>query len=139
LHSLFRSENMFLSLVLSAAAVHSFAVGSGLLLQHAVVLHWAGFAHFHEAFFPAQGGMFHILMVVPCVLGALWPARMRNMIFFAIPAKALVTVFLVSSVLFVSPVWMVLISGLTHGRFAVFICAASISRRRRTMEVRTWI
>ena len=100
----------------------------GLIIQNDFLLHWSGFAAINEPFFPAQGGVFHILMVVPYVLGAVGADAHRNMIFFAILVKTTAAVFLLSYFFLFQPIWMVLFSGITDAGFALLIVIGLLRR-----------
>lgn len=53
-----------LQALLWLVALHSLAVGVGLLLQPADLLARAGYAPVGEPYFPSQGGVFHVVMAV---------------------------------------------------------------------------
>jgi len=58
---LFRHPDKLLSTVLWLVAVHSITMGLVLITQPAVFMELAGFSPECERFFPAQGGVFHLL------------------------------------------------------------------------------
>ena len=70
-----------------------------------------GFADYSGNFFKIQAGVFHIVMCVAYVWAAHDPVRNRLMILFAISAKMIATLFLLSYALFMDMVWMVVASG----------------------------
>jgi hypothetical protein len=109
---------MVLRWVLLAAAAHSCATGVGLLLQPEWLLVWGGWRSPCEPFFPAQGGVFHVLMA-GLYLHAATSARRRWLLLpFIAVVKVTATVFLTSYVLFVKNIWMVSLSAAVDGLFA---------------------
>jgi hypothetical protein len=116
-----------LSVVLWLMAVHSFLVGTGLILQVPKVMEFFGFYPVHQHFFPAQGGIFHVAMAFGYVLAARDSVRYRGLILFSIFVKALATFFLLSYYVFVDGIMMILISGITDGVFFVILYLSFIS------------
>ena len=109
-----------LRFVLMLAAAHSFATGVGLILQPEVVIHWGGWNRITEPFFPAQGGVFHILMAL-LYLEVARREHYRVVLPFIILVKATATVFLFTYVLTVETVWLAAISGAVDGSFALIL------------------
>lgn len=113
-----QSRTRWLIPVLWGTALHSFLTGVLLLLQPAVLLRWGGFTLPVETFFPAQGGVFHILMAALYAAAAvrrpLWMAASGFIVF----VKASAAVFLLTYYIFVSPIWLVLLSGMVDGGMA---------------------
>jgi hypothetical protein len=116
-----RTYTRWLPIVLWVTALHSFFTGAMLVLQPAALLRWSGFTLPVEAFFPAQGGVFHILMAV--LYGA--AARRRSLRVsvsgFIVFVKGSAAVFLLAYYLFVSPIWLVLLSGIGDGFIAIVL------------------
>ena len=101
-----------LKIFLILVAIHSFSVGLGLILIPLDYFDLFGFYGYSGNFFKIQAGVFHIVMCGAYVSAAQNPVRNRNMIRFAIFAKMMATVFLISYAAFIDMVWMVMASGL---------------------------
>jgi hypothetical protein len=100
-----------LKVFLILVTIHSFCVGLGLILIPIDAYEFFGFYGYHGNFFKIQAGVFHIVMCGAYVWAALDPAGNRIMIRFAIFAKMMATVFLISYAAFIDMVWMVMASG----------------------------
>lgn len=124
---------LHLRIVLWAAALHSFAVGMGLILHPAPVLAFFGYAPLAEPFFPTQGGVFHVLMAVGYAMGAVHPNRFRCLVIFAVIVKTAATVFLLTYWSLVSPLLIVLLSAVGDG---VLAAALWLTYRRWRRSVR---
>lgn len=125
----YRAERvgMILRWVLLAAAAHSCATGVGLLLQPEWLLVWGGWHSPGEPFFPAQGGVFHMLMAGFYLHAATSARRRWTLLPLIAVVKVTATVFLTSYVLFVKDIWMVSLSAAVDGLFAaafVMLCYA---------------
>jgi len=104
--------------ILLLAAIHSFATGVGLIVQPVPILEWAGWGTIEQHFFPAQGGVFHILMALLYML-AYRSVSVRGMLMpFIILVKTVAAVFLLLYYTAVEPIWMVLASAVIDGLFA---------------------
>jgi len=124
----YRSDpKLRLSIVLWLMAGHSFLVGAGLIIQLPKVMELLGFQPCHEHFFPAQGGVFHVVMAVGYALAACDSVRYRCLALFSIFVKAAATLFLLSYFVFVEGILMILISGIGDGVFCVILCLSFIS------------
>ena len=110
-----------LTLVLILTSIHSFCVGIGLFLQLPILMEWFGFGHIAQPFFPAQGGVFHMLMSVAYTLAALKPDKNDDLIKFIIIVKTTATLFLFIYFLFIDHMWMILLSGISDGILAILI------------------
>ena len=115
-----------LSIVLWLMAAHSFLVGAGLIIQVPKVMELFGFLPCHEQFFPAQGGVFHVVMAFGYALAACDSVRYRCLIPFSIFVKAVATLFLLGYFVFVDGILMILISGIGDGVFCVILSLAYI-------------
>jgi hypothetical protein len=104
-----------LRIILWIMAIHSFLVGIGLILQFDVVMKIMGFGMCREKFFPAQGGVFHIVMALGYVLPAKNLEKYQCLALFSILVKALATVFLLTYYIFFEQIWTVLASGIIDG------------------------
>ena len=105
------NSHSLLRVLLWLIAVHSFVAGILLIILGPEQLSLFGF-DIQEKFFSTQGGVFHIVMSVAYVIGAESIEKSNQIIFFAIIAKFIATVFLLSYFFFKNPIWMVLISGI---------------------------
>ncbi len=113
-----------LSLILWMVALHSLAAGLGLILTDPAGLQRFGYALAGERFFPIQGGVFHLVMIVAYVAAALDPTGRRDLVLLSIAAKCIALVFLVSYYFFVSPIVVVLASGIIDGALGLVILLA---------------
>ncbi len=100
-----------LSLLLVLIAIHSFCVGVGLIIRPAELMLLFGFGTCYERFFPTQGGVFHIVMVVGYLMAAYDVDENHSMIIFSILVKIMATVFLFIYFIAVEQIWLVLMSG----------------------------
>ena len=116
-----------LSILLWLMAVHSFLVGTGLIIQVPKLMELFGFHSVHEHFFPAQGGIFHIVMAFGYALAASDSVRFRCLILFFIFVKAVATLFLLFYFVFIDGILAILISGIGDGVFCVILYLSSIS------------
>ena len=101
-----------LKVFLILVTIHSFCVGLGLILIPLEYYDLFGFQAYSGNFFKIQAGVFHIVMCGAYVPAAINPVGNRIMVRYAIFAKMVATVFLVSYACFVDMVWMVLVSGI---------------------------
>ena len=73
-----------LSLLLWAVALHSALVGIGLMAAPPALLERFGFGTVSQRFFPVQGGVFHLVMVMFYVTAARAPERHRDLVRLAV-------------------------------------------------------
>ena len=104
-----------LSTVLWVVAAHSILMGFALITQPSVLMEWSGFKSGYERFFPAQGGVFHLLMAVAYSLGAINSQKYHLLIVFSVMVKAAAMIFLLVYCFAVEFKWIILISGVTDG------------------------
>ncbi len=121
---LIRRPDKLLSTVLWLIAVHSIAIGLLLITQPAVLMELAGFNAKCEQFFPAQGGVFHLLMALAYSMGAANIRKYHYLIVFSIIVKAVATVFLLVYCFTVELKWVILLSGITDAAMGLMIFAA---------------
>ena len=124
-----------LRIVLMLAAVHSFATGVGLILQPALLLEWAGWGTIEQHFFPAQGGVFHILMAGLYVLAIRSDTACSVLIPFIILVKITAAAFLIIYYVAFEAVWMVLASAITDGLFAAVLSYLHMQNPARTRSI----
>ena len=121
---LFQYPEKLLSAVLWLVALHSIAMGLALIAQPTLLMKLSGFSSECERFFPAQGGVFHILMAVAYVMGATDIEKYHYLIVFSIIVKALATLFLIIYCFAVEFKWIVLLSGIGDGVMGLIIFLA---------------
>lgn len=103
----------YLSIFLWLVTIHSFFVGVGLILLPDSFLDFFGYNECTERFFPSQGGVFHIAMAVGYAMAAYNLKRYECLIIFSIVVKFMATIFLFTYFIFVSSIWLVLLSGIS--------------------------
>ncbi len=103
------SPNLLKALLL-LIAIHSIIAGILLILLSPEQLSFFGFDT-QEKFFSTQGGVFHLVMSIAYVMGAFAISKSDQMITFAIIAKFMATIFLLSYFFFKNSIWVVLVSG----------------------------
>lgn len=121
---LFQYPDKLLSTVLWLVALHSIAMGLALIVQPNLLMKLSGFSPECERFFPAQGGVFHILMAVAYVMGATDIEKYHYLIVFSIIVKTLATLFLMVYCFAVEFKWIVLLSGIGDGVMGLIIFLA---------------
>jgi hypothetical protein len=121
---LFQYPDRLLSTVLWLVALHSIAMGLALIVQPALLMKLSGFSSECERFFPAQGGVFHILMAVAYIMGATNIEKYHYLTVFSIIVKALATLFLMVYCFAVEFKWIVLLSGIGDGVMGLMIFLA---------------
>lgn len=104
-----------LSAILWGVAAHSIFMGLALIAQPAFLMEWSGFKSGYERFFPAQGGVFHLLMAAAYSLGAINPQKYHFLIVFSVLVKAAATIFLFVYCFAVEFKWIILVSGVSDG------------------------
>ncbi|HHJ53318.1 MAG TPA: hypothetical protein ENJ89_09010 [Caldithrix abyssi] len=102
-------------------ALHSLAIGLGLIFLPAVYLKYFGFVNGQSGFFQAQGGVFHLVMVAAYWMAARRIDRSSAMVLFSIVAKSMGAVFLLIYFFLVEQAWIVIVSALGDGIMAVLI------------------
>jgi hypothetical protein len=121
---LLKHSDRFLSTVLWLVAVHSIVIGLALITQPVILMEWSGFRSEYESFFPTQGGVFHLLMTVAYVMGAINGQKYHYLIVFSIVVKAVATAFLLIYCFAVEFKWAILIFGLVDGVMGAMIFIA---------------
>ncbi len=122
--SLFDHPDKLLSMVLWIVAFHTLVVGLILITQPAVLMRFAGFGTGCDHFFPAQGGVFHLLVFVIYMMGAIQVEKYYYFIVFSIFVKAVATLFLLIYCFAVEFKWVVLLSGIADGIMGLMIFSA---------------
>jgi hypothetical protein len=93
-------------------AIHSFFVGIGLMFLPAQFMTFFGFDLVYTNFFRAQGGIFHVVMVIAYIMAAHTYEKTNLLIIFSVSAKFIATVFLLSYFIFIKQIWTVALSGI---------------------------
>ena len=124
-----------LSIVMWITAIHSFVVGLGLIVQHPEIMKYFGFDHCMECFFPAQGGVFHIVMAFGYALAAVDSDKFYCLAFFSIVVKLCATIFLFTYYFAVESIWMILASGLQDGILFILILFSFLSYNKWKNEI----
>ena len=109
--ALLNHPDKLLSTVLGLVAIHSLVMGLTLIAQPTVLMEFAGFSPDCDYFFPAQGGVFHLLMFGVYVMGAIHIEKYHYFIVFSIFVKAVATFFLTIFSFTVEFKWIVFLSG----------------------------
>ena len=84
----FDAPGKLLSMVLWLVAFHSLVMGMILIIQPTALMRFIGFGSECERFFPTQGGVFHLLMFVVYLMGAIHIEKYYYFIIFSIFVKA---------------------------------------------------
>jgi len=121
---LFNHPDKLLSTVLGLVAIHSLGMGLILIVQPAVIMEFAGFSSDCEHFFPTQGGVFHLLMFVVYLMGAIHIEKYHYFIVFSIFVKAVATFFLMMYCFVAEFKWIVFLSGIGDGVMGLMIFLA---------------
>lgn len=119
--NLIKHPDKLLSIILCLIAAHSFVMGLILITQPAVFMELAGCTGDYERFFPAQGGVFHLLMSVAYLMGAINVEKYHHFIVFSIFVKAVAAFFLIFYCFAVEFKWIVLLSGIADGMMGFLI------------------
>ena len=106
------SDLNWLQIVLILMCLHSFTVGVALIFMPVKLMPFFGLTIPVEKFFPVQGGIFHIVMVLAYFIAALWYDRNQGLILFIILTKFLATIFLFSFYFLIEMAWIILFSGI---------------------------
>ncbi len=104
-------------------ALHSLAVGAGLLLAPEWAVRFGGWERAEPLFFLWQAGVFHVVVAT----GYLLEYRRQGTVAFLVATKAMATVFLFGAALLSRQPWIVWFSGLGDG--AMGLCACLVHRR----------
>jgi hypothetical protein len=121
---LLNHPDKLLSTVLVLVAIHTLAFGITLIAQPAVLMNFAGFNPDCDHFFPAQGGVFHLLMFVVYLMGATHIEKYYYFIVFSIFVKAVATLFLTIYCFAAEFKWMIFLSGISDGVMGLMIFGA---------------
>ena len=115
-----RGVNWF-RLMFILMAIHSFIIGSGLIICPGKFLLFFSFSVPAEKFLPMQSGVFHIIMTFAYVMIVLRPDRNQGLILLSIVTKLMATVFLFSYYFLVEKGWAILLNGVIDCIFGLAI------------------
>lgn len=124
-----KNRAQIFSLILMLVALHSVAVGLGLILLPNEAMNFFGFTNLTDRFFRTQGGVFHIVMATAYFIASRNVRQCSCLITFIITVKFMATLFLFSYYLFVSPIITVLLSGIGDLAMAVIVLVLYISTK----------
>ncbi|MDY6974437.1 MAG: hypothetical protein SV775_19310 [Thermodesulfobacteriota bacterium] len=119
--NLLRAPHKLLALILWLVALHSFLVGCGLVLQPPGLMAFAGFSLDYDRFFPAQGGVFHIVMAICYAMSAIDVGKSGRLIVFSIILKTTATAFLLIYYFVIDSKLIILLSGIGDGLMGLAI------------------
>ncbi len=102
-----------LSFFLWLVALHSLSVGIGLIIMPDSFMKSLGYEFCNERFFRSQGGVFHIAMAVGYVMAAYNSKRFECLVIFSIVVKLIATIFLFSYAIFINPLIVIILSGIS--------------------------
>lgn len=114
-------SHRLLSIVLYLIALHSLLTGIGLILQPDFLLRWGGWGDVAQTFFPAQGGVFHLLMALLYAQAARRERDRSVLLPFIIIVKFSAATFLLLYVALFEMIWLVLLSGAGDAVMAVLL------------------
>lgn len=130
----------YLKYFLWIVAIHSLAVGAGLIVMPVFMMEYLGFGICPERFFRAQGGVFHIAMAVGYAMAAYNPERFRGLVILSIIVKFIATIFLLTYFVFVSSIILILLSMVSDffmGIIVLYLYRKSETDRERRQYGRT--
>lgn len=136
--NIFKHPDKMLSAILCLVAAHSLAMSLVLITQPTVLMTLSGLSGDYERFFPAQGGVFHLLMSVIYLMGAINIEKFHHFIVFSIFVKAVATFFLILYCFAVEFKWIVLLSGIADCVMGLMIFLA-LKNYLRSKKVQHWV
>ncbi len=110
-----------LKIFLKLVALHSFAVGIGLIILPPVYLEYFGLYGYKTSFFQAQGGVFHFVMCMAYLIAAKYLDKSPGMVHFVIMAKSMAVIFLLTYFVFLESSWMLIASAFGDGIMALIM------------------
>lgn len=116
-----KTYSELLVIVLWIIAFHSFCVGVGLITAPSELFEFFGYSKCTERFFPTQGGVFHIVMAIGYIMGALRVHKTEDLVVFTIIVKLCATVFLLIYFIALKQTWLILFSGLSDGLMGLIV------------------
>ena len=127
-----------LSVLLWLVALHSFLVGTGLILLPSSVFEFLGFKSTFDRFFSTQGGVFHIAMAVGYAMAANNLKRFKSLVIFSIIVKFIATIFLILYYIIISSQLLIVLSGVSDFLMglAIFFLYKELSKQLYFVENR---
>ena len=116
-----KSYSELLAIVLWIIAFHSFCVGIGLIIAPLELFEFFGYSKCTERFFPTQGGVFHIIMAVGYIIGAVKYPRSVDLVVFTIFVKLCAMIFLLIYFVAIKQTWVILFSGISDGLMGMLV------------------
>jgi len=108
-------------LLLWLMAIHSFLVALGLIFLPTKLLPFFGFLGYSGRFFQMQSGVFHIVMSCAYLMAAYQLKQSTTLVQFAVSAKSIATVFLLTIFIFYESNWVILLSAIGDGSMAMIL------------------
>ena len=108
-------------------AMHSVAVGVGLLFTPVLSLTFGGWDKFYPLFFPRQAGVFHFILA----FSYLYDYCIHRSVTILITAKATAFVFLIGATCMGTVPWIVPFSGLLDGAMGAVALCILLGRRKQ--------
>jgi hypothetical protein len=108
---LFLNPRKTLSVFLWLISLHSFFVGTGLLVLPGSLIHELGFNFYPDNFFRYQGGVFHLVMSFAYAMGAFNSEKYFGLIILTLFAKLGASIFLFVYFFIIDRVFVVFLSG----------------------------
>lgn len=130
-----RDASKRLSFVFGLIFLHSFFVGLALIFHPPRIMSMLGFHSIDEAFFPVQGGVFHIIMGIFYLTVVLRVEGFRVVIYLSMITKSMAFVFLLYYYIFIDGIFIVLFSGIVDGAIAVIIILAYRSYNQQAVKI----
>ncbi len=121
MNSLLKHASGRLTFFLYLIALHSICVGLGLIFLPDNIFFLIGFEISPNRFFETQGGVFHLIMAMIYSLAAFNPKDNRILIWISISAKGIAVGFLWVYYFFISPIWMIFISGVGDAAVGIIL------------------
>jgi hypothetical protein len=116
----------WLPFLLAGVALHSITLGILMLWNPLAVLQWVGWSYEGSRFFPAQSGLFLLILGVVYV-GALWH---RPLALVLVLSKVFAVVFLVAETMAGNCPRMVYLPALADGAMGLAVAVLLINERR---------
>lgn len=125
------SSSDLLILVMWMIAFHSLCVGVGLIIAPSELFEFLGYSKCTERFFPTQGGVFHIIMAIGYIMGAIKYPESYDLTIFTIVVKFCATAFLIIYFIAIKQTWLILFSGVADGLMGIIVYRLyTISKRK---------
>jgi len=114
-------------------AIHSVAVALGLIFLPTKFLTYFGINGYSGRFFQMQSGVFHIVMSIAYLYAVIDLKRSPAFVYFAIYAKSIATVFLLSVFFLSESGWVIIVSAFGDAAMAIILFFL-YSRYKKTVQ-----